>query len=195
MHENIICASSDFFKKAIYGPWKESNERLISLSHEEPDIFAIYLNWPYRGTLPTRIDEPAPIGNEEYLKLAKAYGLADRLLDQAFKNAVMNAFIDKTTSNTSDGHCWYPVGTVIRCIYDNTPESSKARTLLVDLYTEKAKKDWLSDWAKREDLPKQFLLDLTLKLLDIASGDATRGNLNLARCNYHDHDAGKSCEG
>ena len=195
MHEDIICASSDFFKKAINGPWKESNERLISLSHEEPDIFAIYLNWLYRGTLPTRIDEPGLIGNEEYLKLAKAYGLADRLLDQAFKNAVMDAFIDKTSSKTSDGHRWYPVGSVIRCIYENTPESSKGRTLLVDIYAENARKDWLTDWATREDLPKQFLLDLILRLFDISSGDDSRGNFKLTRCNYHDHDNGKSCEG
>lgn len=192
VHEDILCATSDFFKNAMKGQWKESTEKLINLPNEESEIFAIYVHWIYSRTLPTRVDEPAAAGNEEYLKLAKAYGLADRLQDQLFKNAVIDAFLDKTSTVASDGNAWWPVGPVIRCIYDNTPESSKGRTLLVDIYTNYAVKDWLTEGAQRKDLPKQFLLDLSVKLLDIASGEATRG-MPLERCNYHGHHDGKSC--
>jgi hypothetical protein len=57
----------------------------------------------YRGTLPVRIDEPGPVGNSEYLELAKAYILGDKLQDGDFKDIIINAMIDKCKSEASDG--------------------------------------------------------------------------------------------
>lgn len=92
------------------------------------------MHWLYHHALPVRNGNTGPDGNTEYLLLAKAYVLGDLLQDGKFKDAALDAVIVKASSEASDGQHWYPIGPVIRYIYENTLESSSARRLLVDLY-------------------------------------------------------------
>lgn len=186
MHENLICSSSDFFKKAVQGGWKESEERLVQLKSDSPDVFSVYLHWLYYHTLPVQIDEPGLAGNAEYMQLANAFILGDMLQDGSFQDAVMDAMMDKTVSEAADGRKWYPVGPVIRLIYENTLGSSKARLFLVDMYTFYGHGFWLLDWAVQEDLPKEFLLDLAVSLLDKRPRPQS-GGLVQESCRYHQH--------
>ena len=185
VHENLICASSDFFKKATRGEWKESRERSVRLEIFEEEVFQIYIHWLYRHTLPVRVDEPGLVGNDEYLQLAKAYVLGDYLLDTNFQDAVIDAIIEKTGSKVRDDQCWYPVGTVIRYVYDNTLESNMARKLLVDLYAARGKGSWLREWATEEDLPKEFLFDVAVAVLDLRPQLVLKHKANP--CKYHKH--------
>ncbi|CAH0030527.1 unnamed protein product [Clonostachys rhizophaga] len=189
IHENVICASSQFFKKAMSGDWSESRSRSVRLADEDPEIFHIYTQWLYHDTFPVQIDSPGVKGNAEYLLLAKAYVLGDLLQDGNFKDAVLDAMIEKTTSRLSDGKTLFPVGPVIRHIYDNTMESSEARRLLVDLYTQHGQGDWLRKQACPEDLPKEFLYDLAVAVLD--KRDPLWGS-TPEPCAYHQHKADKS---
>jgi hypothetical protein len=43
VHEDLICPRSQFFRKAMSGPWKESEERKVDLPEDEPGVFALYL--------------------------------------------------------------------------------------------------------------------------------------------------------
>lgn len=187
VHENLICSSSDFFNKAIQGDWKESGERLIRLREHSPDVFMIYLHWLYYHTLPVRIDEPGPTGNAEYLQLADAFILGDMLQDGGFQDAVMDAMMDKTESTATDGRKWYPVGPVIRSVYENTLPSSKARLFLVDIYTMRGQGSWLTDWATQEDLPKEFLLDLAVSVLNRRPRPPS-DDTPQESCRYHRHE-------
>ncbi|KAG7411266.1 hypothetical protein ACKAV7_009815 [Fusarium commune] len=186
VHEILICSSSNFFKKAFQGGWKESQDRLVRLERDDPDVFSVYLHWLYYHTLPVRVDEPGVVGNAEYMQLAKAYILGDMLQDGSFQDAVMDAMMDKTASEAADGKRWYPVGPVIRLIYENTLESSKARLFLVDMYTFHGQGPWLTEWAVQEDLPKDFLLDVAVSLLEHRpcpqSYYVVQGS-----CRYHQH--------
>ncbi|KAF2175249.1 hypothetical protein K469DRAFT_611324, partial [Zopfia rhizophila CBS 207.26] len=198
VHEKLICSSSDFFKNAMNRDWKESKQRLVHLEDDDPDMFQLYLHWLYRGTLPVRIDEPGPVGNSEYLQLAKAYILGDKLQDGDFKDVVIHAIIDKCKSKASDGRHWFPVGVILRCVYDNTPESSRARRLLVDIYVHHGSGNWLSDWWQSgkvaysrfyqpDDIPKDFLHDITIAFLDRRKEKEKRPTDNSSTCAYHQH--------
>ncbi|KAH7184112.1 hypothetical protein BKA60DRAFT_644336 [Fusarium oxysporum] len=187
VHENLICSSSDFFKKAVKGGWKESEDRLVRLESDDPDVFSIYLHWLYYHTLPVRIDEPGLAGNAEYMQLANAFILGDMLQDGNFQDTVMDAMMDKTASEAADGKHWYPVGPVIRLIYENTLESSKARLFLVDMYTLHGQGHWLTEWAVQEDLPRDFLLDVAASLLEHRPQPLSY-YLVLGSCRYHQHE-------
>lgn len=194
VHESLICAASKFVKRAVSDEWNASTERSVKLQEEDPEIFQIYVHWLYRHALPVRIDRPGIDGNAEYLRLAKAYVLGDMLLDGSFQDAALDAILEKTHSKANDGRRWYPVGPVIEVIYDNTVESSKARALLVDLYTYHAHGTWLVDHAKYEQLPKQFLYDLAVSILNIRSQPTPPSQLLERSCAYHQHGAeSKSC--
>lgn len=149
------------------------------------------MHWLYNRKLAVRNDEPGSIGNEEYIHLAKAYVLGDFLSDSHFKDAVLDAILEKSTSTASDGQKWNPVGPVIRYIYDNTLDCSNARQLLIDLYTLHGRGDWLKDWADPDDLPKDFLLNLAIALLDKRSQPKEATPLDA--CRYHQHKPNHSC--
>ncbi|KAF2279433.1 uncharacterized protein EI97DRAFT_412463 [Westerdykella ornata] len=191
VHENLICASSDFFRKAMEGDWKESKQLLVCLEDDDPDTFLVYLHWLYRGTLPVRIDEPGPLMNSEYLQLAKAYILGDKLQDGDFKDVVIDAMIDKCKSTASDGHRWFPVGPVLRCMYKNTPTSSKARRLLVDIYVHHGPGHWTSDGAEQDEIPKDFLYEVTMAFMDKRDKNE-EDPTQRPTCAYHEHGPGET---
>lgn len=189
--ENLLCASSEFFQKAMSKNWNGSTTRQVRLKFIEPDTFHIYVNWLYCKTLPVRIDSPGALGNAEYLELAKAYALGDLVLNERFKNAVINAFTEKQSSVATDGRYWGPVGPVIRHIYENSGANSKARTLLVDMYTMCGMGDWIEKWAVPEDLPWEFLRDLAVALLNRREFDGVKEPINP--CRYHEHEESEVC--
>jgi len=47
VHEDLICPRSMFFKKAMSGTWKESEERKVELPEDELEVFALYLKLIY----------------------------------------------------------------------------------------------------------------------------------------------------
>lgn len=47
VHEGIICPRSGFFAKAMTEPWSEADERKVTLSAEEPNVFSLYLQLLY----------------------------------------------------------------------------------------------------------------------------------------------------
>ncbi|KAH7232511.1 hypothetical protein B0J15DRAFT_517683 [Fusarium solani] len=166
VHEKVICASSDLFKKAVLGGWRESDEGLVRLESDSPDVFNVYMQWLYYRTIPVPIDGPGIRGNAEYILLAKAFVLGDMLQDGGFQDAVMDAMVDKTSSEASDGQ----------------------KLFLVDVYTFHGHGNWLTDWATQDDLPKEFLFDVAQSLLNKRQRPEWHG-LVQGSCEYHQHGA------
>ena len=169
----------------------KSKRRSLEVESSDPDAFYLYRHWLRRRTFPTRVNAPGVEGNEEYLRLAKAYVLGEQMGDINFKDAVIDAIVDKSNTATTDKKRWSPVGPVIRCIYDNTPETSPARQLLVDLYAVSGRSKWLHTWAKKSDLTKDFLYDLSIALFK-QKQDPTgkRDKPTYGTCVYHQHPPG-----
>ncbi|KAF4470689.1 BTB POZ domain containing [Fusarium albosuccineum] len=126
VHQKVICASSDLFKKAVLGGWRDPDEGLVRLESDSPDVFNVDMQWLYYRTIPVPIDEPGIRGNAEYILLAKAFVLEDMLQDGGFQDAVMDAMVDKTPSEASDGQKWFPV---IRFIYEKHARIIQSETV------------------------------------------------------------------
>ncbi|KAM0459399.1 hypothetical protein ACHAPV_005586 [Trichoderma viride] len=167
--------------------WETSTSGSVTLQEEDPEVFEVYQHWLYFEKLPVQNDSPGLEGNIEYVQLAKAYVLGEMLLDISFKNAVLDAILIKSRSKASDGHRWFPVGPAIRCIYEGTLESSAARRLLVDMYTYHGYGEWLTQWASKDDLPKQFLLDLAIATLAKRPRPLASLAPKAGACEYHEH--------
>lgn len=190
IHEHLVCTASEFVNRAVGKNWSGSQTRSVRLVDHDPEIFHVYVHWLYRKSLPVRLDSPGEAGNEEYLQLAKSYVLGDMLVDADFKDAVLDAFIDKSRSKATDGCNWYPAGSPVRHIYDNTQDNSPARRLLVDMYTAYGHSGWLTRHASPEDLTSEFLLDLAVSLLDKRPRPGEV--LEKDPCVYHEHGQGEA---
>ena len=165
VHESLVRASSPFFDKAMAGEWKESAQRTVQLPDVDVEIFALYAHWLYCGTLPVIGERRDWTGTMEYLHLAKAYVLGDRLLDTKFQNAVIDAIVEKSQT-AARGGTDRPCLDVIRYTYQSTAESATIRDLLVDVYICHGTSTWLSSWPDPSPIPEPFLLKLASKLLD-----------------------------
>jgi hypothetical protein len=108
VEENLICAASDYFKRAMSKGWIEAQQRTVRLEEDSPNIFRIYLHWLYRGTIPAESAAGIEHYSEfldhewsEWMQLAKAYVLGDTLQDGDFADAVIDAMIEKSGQGAS----------------------------------------------------------------------------------------------
>lgn len=162
IHGSCLTASSLFFKKALSGSWKESNERVVKLPKDKSDTFELYLNCIYGQEMSIEPD-PIPIdhqGLEEQLELANLYVFAEKMQDVRTKNKVVKAFMQTVFKIRKDGVWFAPAVKVVRLIYENTLAGSPMRRLLVDIfaYAISHKYDW------RVEHPKQFLIEVLVEL-------------------------------
>lgn len=109
VHEAMIRSSSPFFEKALAGPWKEASQRLVKLPEDEPQTFALYINWLYSGKIPAHSQAP----EIDYHNLINAYILAERLLDTEFHNAVTDAVVERFQDNVASGPLKLPSSTFL----------------------------------------------------------------------------------
>lgn len=125
---------------------------------------------------------------ETYALLAKTIVFGDKLLDERFSDAAIDAF-----SHCSDS-CpklqIIPGKEVTTYLYENTPPHSKVRPLLVRLYFV-SRKTW--DQVALEDFagyPPDFMTALAAELLRLKGSCSTCRNWTKMRktsCNFHDH--------
>lgn len=173
--------------------WRESRGRTIELKDDKPDTFEIYQHWLYSGTVSTRDDSGEP-DDPEYLQLAEAYVLGDKLGDGDFKDVIIDAILHKSRLKVSGGAFFrrfsFPGAQIIQYIYDNTPKSSEARNLLVYFWAENGNGQWFND-ETQELLPKEFLMDLAVELFERqARGTLATSMAESNTCKYHQHGPG-----
>jgi hypothetical protein len=75
--------------------WKEAQERTIKLPEDDPEVFSVYQEWLYDGLIHTGSQTLFPATDDEYEALVKAYILGEKLMDQDFKDATIDATLDK----------------------------------------------------------------------------------------------------
>lgn len=106
-------------------------------------------------------------------------------MDEAFKNALADVI---TVQGVKQPATLEPI--VVQTLYDGTPDSSKGRTLMVDLIQYYGR-GYLENHASQ--LPYELLVKLALALCT-SKADGVRKNLRQDKCYYHEHIDGKSCD-
>lgn len=131
--------------------------------------------------------EDDPDSDREYLELAKSYVLGETVLDPSFQNAVIDAFLEKSSMIHRDGENYYPDEVSISYVFANASESSPIRRLIVDLNARYGDKEWLDGayWpaSDRTPIPHAYLLGLVSNLYE----NQKENNSALRSSDYHIH--------
>lgn len=138
VHLDHLTKSSDYFKAAMGGEWKEGDFEEISLEEDDPKVFQYYMDFLYsRGLNATK---PASFDAAEGLLggLLDAYILSDKLQDNEFGNIVMNAIL--VLCNT---------------VFPGLKDGDRERYLVID--TEMISKVWSN--LPKDSPPRRFVLD------------------------------------
>ncbi|KAK5679360.1 hypothetical protein LTS10_008175 [Elasticomyces elasticus] len=106
VHQDRLCSTSEFFKKACTGEWLESKERVIRLADVDATIFQIYVEGLYFPSSDLKemltdhpvdgVKEPVNLRGckqrhvETTLQVCDLWALGDYLQDYAIQNKAMN---------------------------------------------------------------------------------------------------------
>lgn len=186
LHENAIVSRSEFVRLALRHDWKEAQERCISMPEDDATAFEVYQTWLYTGTVFTNAVIDAQESDDEYGVLVRAYLLGQKLMDNDFKDTIIDAIVNKLlTTGLFDIR---QTGTV----YDNTPKGAPLRRLWLDIYRYQGQASWLHEELDDADISPEFLFDfsrLNLSRSGAFGTPAAPAYMNNI-CQYHQHNEG-----
>jgi len=183
VHRKSLVATSNYFKRVVAG-----HGALIRLAGTNPSEFAVYLTWLYTGLICCK-DEDRECDSQEYHELIELYSLGQRLEDDAFTEAVVDAFRAsiqdelQQTDTILESLC---IGT----LYDSTNKSNPLRRLVVETYARHATSEQVHNMVKR--VPAEFMDELNMTLLNNRP-DTAPGISALPLCMFHKHAGSGKC--
>jgi hypothetical protein len=165
---SFLTTRSDFFRRARNDNWKESETRIIEIPQDEPENFAVYINYVYTGQLPTAAKSDQEIEAlesgeaikeiaAEYGMLFRVYVLADKLQDFETKNTIMVTAFAISHLRDETERWTAPSSLTVNIIYNGTLPNSPARRFVTDLWTAL---DIKNIFEVFHDLNKDFMEDL-----------------------------------
>jgi hypothetical protein len=150
VHHDVITRRSKFFRQARNPRWKKSTP--IELQHADPQIFDMYLQCVYHGTVPdfTGNEEEDERGEQCYEAFVDLYILADSLLDPVTTTLVSEEIHEIGSAENIPG------AGVIKHAYRHTTAGCALRNALVEIYA-------IATSLPDGDFPKAFLRSLVEK--------------------------------
>ncbi|KAF2018157.1 hypothetical protein BU24DRAFT_449675 [Aaosphaeria arxii CBS 175.79] len=197
IHKSLLIENSEFFKKALSGPWEEARTGVVSLADVEEATFRVFVSWLYTMDIPSSAegweDISGPIHSDKVEKanrpflfhpeilqlyMLKAYILGDRLVAPEFKTSMNNTFIEWLAMGLEDGspHPDSLSPDTIIFAYANLPGTCKLKEFMVHWHIESCsgiEHDCIGDVDirayDRSKLPREFLIDVMIKQSEIIS--------------------------
>lgn len=144
VHEDIICARSNFFKAAVSKDWKEAGSKTVNLPEQTPAVFKAYLESVYfpNADLLELVKSHAHdlvLNSEDRFKkdivlakaghgLVKLYLLGDFVGDVLLKNEIIRAIVEGC-----NGKGLYFQTKVLNMVFDGTPTDCGLQKVVADI--------------------------------------------------------------
>jgi hypothetical protein len=185
---------SDYFKTALERPWKEAEDRMISLDDIEPGVFNLFINWLYTQNLPADSSEWFEAGgmkdtpprdqwiNRDMLRL-KLYVFADRFLIPTLRKQLSLQIANDTNISCS------PHPEVLLFAAENIPENDSIYDFFVDTTSRHFDHDADGEDNKQlwDSLPPGFVLRCLKRIVTVH--EWYHDDDVLDACNYHYHES------
>ena len=196
IHEDNITSSSEFFKKAMSGDWKEKEARQVELPDTTSRAFEIYVKWLYTGLF--YITEHGDINakseckdgvvrDSELNNWAECYALAGFVCDDDFRDALIDGAIDRM--HTDDAYYL----TLAKEIYLHTAPKSLHREFAIDCTVKLCDSEDFGLFVKAK-FPEDFKDDLIMAIVvdmpyAIQCQSVEEFLEDIEPCQYHEHRA------
>ena len=190
----MLSQHSSFFDAAFNGRFREASENSVTLAEESEATFVLFLAWLYTQTLiSVRDGKDSPCSIKELIRL---HVFGDKLGIPNLKNLAMDTLIEHLIGGNST-EIVQKMFSYTAEIYENSPENSPLRRLLVDLMISEChmpdeiiSNPHLTSWSPDllRDLVVASAPDTKAKTRDRVASFA------VYTCKYHDHGDGDACE-
>lgn len=200
VHRDFLMHHSGYFKKALAGPWKESEERVVTLDDVEITPFNILVHFLYTSQIPSSTDEWSKISQAKMWKIEvvelKLLVLADRFHMPELLQLVNNDLVGSRMKHA-------PYYELVIYAWENLPEGSPILRLLVDTHVAnwepKTDEGDQEEMELRPELPHEFLVKAMIKFAEVGrEKDKDGKGKKLIACDYHlhaDDEEKKKCSG
>lgn len=195
LQKSFLTHYSDYFKKALMGPWEEAEKGIIPLHDVEPAVFNIFVDWLYTQKLPEQPDlwlRSAELPRPEVLQphdqvgmlMIKLHVFADRFLVHALCQAMSRVIIAHYYNNDIN---IVPHYEIIIYAFQNLPPQAK----LLDFFVELQCKLWHLSLDSEDDrkiekqLPHDFLLRFMKRIGFLQDTGLFLEGIDV--CNFHEH--------
>lgn len=190
IHSALVCKTSDYFKKALDGKWKESETRRFHLTDHTPEAFRLYIAWLYSKSVPSKFEVPKNYQQRwnhggRFMLLVDSYVLGEYVQDLLFMNAVMDEFMEVADQFHQENYLrsssrpGYISVDQVRHVCSRTTPLSKLREALVAIYVMRAGRNW-----EFEDTHGPLPVDFAVK---IAAGMARERDLPIKKLAAKDY--------
>lgn len=185
IHEQLLCEHSPFFRNGMKRGRRKAKERVIHLPDDKVKIFTIYHMWLYFGYIFTRSKDEeknasSTSSTAEWELLFDSYIFGMKIHDSNFKDALMDAIINKM--NTIDK---FPEK--VQQVYQNTPQNSPARRLLVEVCLYYDSEAFIQTAAGNAE----YLQDVALAFMNAKKTKRDFTCPAEGSCEYHEHAEGE----
>ncbi|KAJ8112979.1 hypothetical protein OPT61_g4786 [Boeremia exigua] len=196
VHSGLLKQHSEYFKRALNGNWKESDENTIRLVDVECKTFDIFLEWLYTQWYPPNSqfhdgfdDDDGWIYDWAELERVKACAFGDRFQATEFLKASENALIDVLIRYQNG----FPNREVVELAFECLPSSSPVLKALMDSHCY-YRKSYYHDSLESEEaeaverlsgLPERFLIGVAWRCMKLLNNGGEEKA--LVRCEYHRH--------
>ncbi|CAO2658825.1 Nn.00g065480.m01.CDS01 [Neocucurbitaria sp. VM-36] len=188
IREDLLIQSSDFFRAALRGGFKETHNKTVTLKDGDAGIFEVFVHWLYFKRFP----DPEKDDNMDLIMFWFAKNLDERLLDmyifadkyqiEGLGKEALNAFYYEAhdSDHLSDHH-------IVNRAFDSLSENSPLCRLLVDLYCYYEKEP--PSRQDRDTFSHVFMRNIWSRYRELVhkSPYTGCGDLSFELCNYHSH--------
>ncbi|OSS46307.1 hypothetical protein B5807_08387 [Epicoccum nigrum] len=172
IYSSTLTTRSLFFRKALSGPWKEIEERVVHLPEDDVRAFDLYLHYIYNKEF-TCSPSDDQYGEEERGTLVRLYVLCEKLQDPKSKNCIIKALSGSIYKIRSNGNWNILESAVVEILYKGTFKGSPVRRMLFDIFAQGVPSNFATaDWTNK--YPEEFLQDLAVSLMTTFDLDVRR---------------------
>ena len=185
LHKGLLCNSSQYFRAAFEGSFKEAEEQVLLLPEDDVEVFQLFQFWLYYRKL---LDTGETIEDLSPVLLVDLYIFAETRCIPQLQDLTTDALIHQI-----DVTNMIPTETIPQ-IYENTTETSPLRRLIVDISARTGdlrNGSWFNKEAETRYCTT-FLISLVQALYDEKLKSSPQ-DFSKFRCNYHVHTKAEGC--
>lgn len=186
VHEALLCHESKYFRTALQGSFRESQEKYLELDEEDPDIFSVFIYWLYGRDLPSQ--------EETASKLPSLWALGDRRIVPWLQNEVIN-ILHQLSLSQQDKPGIAPISiSNLKPTWDMTQANSKLRSFMLIYVALITELDFYFETEQAASLPSGFAEQILCLISEFRRAEVCGKRrrreywktINL--CAYHEHD-------
>lgn len=195
VHKGLL-ASNDYWSKFLGSKLAEDSQ-IVHLPKQHPDIWDLFVNWLYRGSLKDISVEKVDVAENQARQYISLYICAEEWAIPALQNKIM----DKLHGWPTAIRYWVYQGSIGH-VYEAIPRDSPLRSYLVDSFL--AESSWweancengggAAQLKSQLDYGNQeFVLECFEALIQLTPKLKLRAPDRKIACTYHKHEDGKRC--